>query len=395
MHFKTVIWAILVFISLLLLRFWVATLFFNADFYNHNVWVNFMKDFGTEDLYKHDFTPWAQANYPPVANFLFLWLDQLCHALFKFSSQETLATFYKLVSLLPETGLVTYFALKKKWLEASLILFNPGIFYNTLFWGQTEGAISSFTALSILSFFSGFTLFGFISFATALLIKQSALVFIPILAIIVYKLVPAKKIVLATVITLIYIWLSFAPFVDNFWTGPIKFYLQESGGQIHQHLASVNAFNFWYLLGLNNISDSQNFLGFDLRLWGYLLLILILIPLFFHLFHKQYPIRFDTFTSLGILMLSTFLFTTRMHERHFFPVLILLIPFAVSSKKNFAVYSFLSFYHFLNLYWVWQYPPLPLSFFFESSRINFMIVLTILSFVYIYISYLKHDNSRY
>jgi dolichyl-phosphate-mannose-protein mannosyltransferase len=384
---------LLIFSGLLLIRFYISLLFFNADFYNHNAWVNYMKDFGTRDLYSHDFTPWAKANYPPLANILFLGLDRL-YSLFFLSSEAMLSSFYKLVSIIPETALITYFLYKKRRLEAVIIFFNPGIFYNTLFWGQTEGAISSFTALSLISFLSSYTLFGFIFFATALLIKQSALVFLPVVAVLIYKTVSLKKIILASIITFIYMLIAFLPFTSNILIDPFVFFLKESGGQAHQHLATVNAFNFWFLIGQNNVPDAGTYLGISFRIWGYLLIIPILIPIILKFFRQKFTTKSEAFTVTAIIMLSTFLFTTRMHERHFFPSLILLLPFAVSSKKNFLIYSFLSCYHFLNLYWVWGYPNLPLSFFLMPSIVNSMIVVSIISFVIVYVYYLKHDYSR-
>ncbi len=387
--FRTISRAVLLFISLLGIRFWLSTLFFNADFYNHQAWVNFIKEFGTQSLYTHDFTPWAKAVYPPLVNTLFWQADLLSFKIFGSPSPEILTSFYKLISLIPETALITYFFFKKQKMAAFILFFNPGIFYNTLFWGQTEGAITSLTVLSIFFFFSRYTLFGFIAFTSALLIKQSALAFLPIITILVLKMVPAKNILLAVVISIFYTWIAFMPYADDFLFEPFRFYLINSGGLDHQHLSSVNAYNLWFLLGFNNHPDSLTFLGISHRIWGYTLLLFTLIPICGKLWRQKEITKLEAFTSLGILMLSTFLFTTRMHERHFFPVLIFLIPFALLSRKNFLLYCFLSFYHFLNLYWVWQYPSLPISFFFQPVILNFMTAITIGIFGYITINFLN------
>lgn len=382
---------IAIFLGLLLIRFFVSTLFFNADFYNHLAWVTYLKQFGTENFYNNDFTPWAKANYPPLANYLFLFFDNIAHTVFNNPSQEIISSFYKLVSIIPETALATYFLVTKKKLLSLIILLNPGIFYNTLFWGQTEGAISSLTAFSALSFISGYTLFGFMLFATSLLIKQSAIVFLPIIAVIVYKLVLFKKITLAFTLTFIYIWFAFIPFISSF-LDPIKFYLTESGGQAHQQFSSVNAFNFWFLIGLNNQPDSLRFLYLNLQTWGYLIIGIIILFVLKKIFRTKQLTQANIFTALGLTIFATFLFSTRMHERHFFPVLIFLLPFATSSKRNFCLYLFLSLYHFLNLYWVWGYPQLPLSIFLSENVINFMILGSILSFGYIMFNYLKKEK---
>ena len=131
--------------------FWSSWLF-NDDFYNYLTWIESLFRLGPFGFYSRDFSPWAQANYPPLTTGLFATFHLLARWLFPHEqSCALLATFYKLPRIFLETMLAVYMLWRKKYLLSTLLLFNPAIWYNILWWGQTEGLMTIFVMLGLIS----------------------------------------------------------------------------------------------------------------------------------------------------------------------------------------------------------------------------------------------------
>lgn len=375
------------FFGLLLIRFYISTFLFNNDFYNAQAWVNSIKEYGYAGFYERDFSPRAQANYPSLITIGYVWCDYLAHFMFGENiDMKVLASFYKLPSLLLETGLLVYLIICGKRLWAFLIAINPAIIYNTLFWGQTEGAIASLLFFSIALLFNNSVILAIIFFVLAMLVKQSALVFLPVLAILLIKKAPLDKIIIGTLLGLLIIWMSFVPFATrDILTYPITFYMQTLGGQSHQHQATVNGFNLWYLLGYNQRDDVLQLGLFTLRQWSQLLTYSLVGYLLYRMARYK-KITFDVaLTSAGLVSFAVFLFLTRMHERHLFPIFILLLPLALEKRFSLLAYYIVSLISFLNLFWVWHIELRFDRVWYLTETMSYMYaLLSIGSFIYFY-----------
>lgn len=341
---------LLIFLTFFIVRFLLSILFFNQDIINHINWVESLKKFGFTGFYERDFSPRAAANYPPLINFLFYSADHFYHLVFsQLRDINLLASFYKLPSILMETALITYLMIGSYWAWSLVILLNPAIVFNTIFWGQTEGIVIGLVFFSFIALFKKKNVLSFLIFTSALLVKQTAWVFLPIFALVVFKKVPKKQKIIGFILSLIFIWCSFSFFTDkNFFSYPISFFWQTSGGQSHQYLSSVNAFNFWYLLGLNSVSDSQTWLSISYRLWGIMFTLIFVFLILFKLGSQKKLSLNKTLIASGLLNFVVFLFMTRIHERHLFPSLVFLLPLAFASTVNFLFYGIVSLTHFFE-----------------------------------------------
>jgi dolichyl-phosphate-mannose-protein mannosyltransferase len=377
-------------------RWWLSTLFFNHDVVNHMYWVDSLKKDGLVGFYDRDFTPRAAANYPPLTNFLFLVGDKLYDKLgLDRTNLNLLASFYKLPSILAETFLLGYFFLKSKWFLSTFFLLNPGLFYNSLFWGQIEGLITALVFFSVVSFFSKRPALGFIFYLLAILSKQSAFVFLPVILLLAWKKTVLKEKIVGFFlgfVLLVLVFSFFAGRIDLIF--PLNFYKYTVGGQKHQHLASVNAFNFWYLLGFNNISDAVLWKGISFRFWGVILTLPLMVLVLGKLWRRPFLKR--SLMACGVLNFAACLFLTRIHERHLFPSLVFLLPSATWSFPSFVFYLVASLIHFLNLYWVWQYPGHKslLTVVNREGLIKIVTVLNLPLFSYFLWSFLKLKDER-
>ncbi|MDO8340402.1 MAG: hypothetical protein Q7T59_00330 [Candidatus Woesebacteria bacterium] len=87
----------------------------------------------------------------------------------------------------------------------------------------------------------------------------------------------------------------------------------------------------------------------------------------------------------AILSFIAFMFLPRMHERYFYPVLILLIPVAVADKKIRKLFYFFSTMHLLNLYHFWWVPKIDIL---VSILSNYLVEKTLLTLNLIFFIYL-------
>jgi len=87
--------------------------------------------------------------------------------------------------------------------------------------------------------------------------------------------------------------------------------------------ASLNAFNFYSLLGANYVNDASGFLVFSYHTWGMIAITGVTL-LTWYLYQKKQSPLFGPAAAL-LLMAGVFMFSSRMHERYLFPVVALAV----------------------------------------------------------------------
>lgn len=345
-------------------RYAMSLIRYNADIHNHIAWMESVKDAGWQGLYERDMEPRADVNYPPVTLYTF-WVGEEVYELLPASWQtaEIHASLYKVPSLIADCLVAwliwrfTAFSKRTKLLMMAAYLINPGLAYNSVYWGQVEALVSFFCIYSLILFSRGKPAEGLIAFTIAILSKQNALPLIPVIGLGLYLTRPHwKKVAGGVLVSLSIFFLSYMPLVplgSSPIVYPVKNYLSTIGGQPHQWQSTVNALNFWYWKGQNYAADSTEVGPLTARQVG---LVLTLIGTVIGL-AVGYTYRKNKYTALflaaTVISLWTFTFATRMHERHNYMMiayLTLLLP-AMRNKWPYITVSVISFY---NLYAVWQ-----------------------------------------
>ena len=230
-------------------------------------------------------------------------------------------------------------------------LFNPAVILNSSLWGQVD-AVFLLPALCMCLFLvRGKLVPAYISFAAAFLIKPQALFFAPLLFVAMLELLILKDFSFIRLlrslaygaITLCGAVLLCAPFgLNNVWNQ--YFSTVES-----YPYASVNAYNFWTLAGLNWASQDGTLMGIPYYAYGFgvifaAVVIVILVGLKRREHMEKYPL-------LGAFLITTiFVFSVRMHERYLYPALLLtLLAYLYKpSRQLFFCYGGLSLMHFYN-----------------------------------------------
>lgn len=367
----------MIFFALLIVRFWISTLSFNNDMLNHQAWVKSIKTGGFEGFYSRDVSPWASPNYPPLITASFYYSDVLANKL-HLTDYKVIFALYKLPAIAVETAAIVIILAVFGPFCAIIAALNPGIIYNTLLWGQTEGLVAGLVLLCLYLFFKKFPFWAMICFALALLVKQSSLIFAPLVFLILFKNFPLKKTFWPLVGFLILIFISFIPFAGkNFTTFTISFFQNASAGQAHQWQASVNALNFWYATGLNLVKDSTMFLNFSYRNISIVVTAILFVVIVYRFYKSKYSFE-NSLLASGMINFAVCIFLTRVHERHLLPTLLLLVPLAFKTGLNFVCYLALSSIYFINLYLIWNAK-------FYTTNENYLKILSIINIaIFIY-----------
>ena len=241
-------------------------------------------------------------------------------------------------------------------LAAALFAFNPAFFYNSSLWGQTDSLYALPLILSFYLLYRKKYVLSILSFLLALLTKPTAFfVFLPFFVFWLKK-VRLKDIYWSFVSFICVVLMLYLPFQKtNLITWIFNFYKDSLSGEIDYIVA--NAFNFWGLVhGFANVSERAPFLGVQSYILGCLLVFLINLSLLV-IYVKRGKGEFKNLALLSVVFSYTFfMFLPRVHERYFYPSLLMLTFLASLDKRVRKVFILVSFVHLINLYHFWWVP---------------------------------------
>ncbi len=227
---------------------------------------------------------------------------------------------------------------------AILYYLSPVVIFNSAVWGQIDGYYTLLIAIS-LYFISNDNIKGSaISYAFALATKPQSLLFGPVLLYYILQKKDFSKFITAAIYGLTSFYIFTLPISKGYdLVALFKFYMATFSGYKH---FTVNAFNIYYLLGLNK-TPTTDFL-FASHINTIVILIICLIAAYYF-FKSKADEKY--FTSAIFIMLFIFNFATMMHERYLFPVVLFSILAAIISKKDeFIIFSMaISFSNHLNV----------------------------------------------
>ncbi len=279
---------------------------------------------------------------------------------------------------------------------AASYLFNPAIILNSSLWGQVDSVFTLAIILLCLYLVDGKMYSAYIVFGIGILLKPQTLVFTPVLLVamldyIFLKDFSYKKLFHHLVVGLSVILCMIIPCLPFGLKNVISQYMTTLGSYPY---ASVNAYNFWSLLGLNWSSQYGTFLSISYKNWG-LLVILFIVLLTFIISLRNKNDRSKYPMLAAFIILTMFIFSVRMHERYMYPGLLLLL-FAYlykPVKANYLCYAGFSIMHLYNTAHV--------LFFYEPHNYNAKapaILLTsagmVFCIIYLYSNILRFYNGK-
>lgn len=307
------------------------------DLDTFRAWSYYLAEHGFQSFYGN-----VWSDYLPGYHYI-LWFLGIMHLWFvEHSIPLNEIILYKMPSMIADIGnaLFIYLIAKKfttplkSLLSAAFFLLSPAVLANSTFWGQVD----SFTTLFLLSSFY-FLLQNKLWLSAMLIglgtvIKPIAVLSIPIYLISVFIRFKDKGLSKAAFFLLISLSaaaLTFLPFAN---TPDLTLFISQRFQQtFHQYtFTSLNAFNIWAIVSDFWIPDQLAFLNISLQNWGNILFAIVYVPLLIILLLRlktgQHPVPILSFV-LTICYLAMFLLLTRIHERHMFfalGLMVLLLP---------------------------------------------------------------------
>lgn len=298
---------------------------------------------------------------------------------------------YKLPSIFADliTGYLIYLAVAKlKNKKAALIagclyLFNPAVFANSALWGQ----IDSFTAMFSMSaiwFFPANYLVSALSLSIGTLVKPQAAFVLPVILYLMYRRkIHLKKALIYALVGLIVFVLAFIPFSHG---NLFSFIISRLGLSASQYpYTSINAFNFWGLIGfwrLDTAAANFQLIG----IVASLLIMTILFLLNLKAKNKKYYLAAASF-------IISFMFLTRIHERHLLPSFAPLLVASFFSPSLMIVYWGLSLTYLANLYYSFQWISFDFLTVYSNSLIHIFIFINLVLFL-IFFLYSTNANQK-
>ncbi len=365
---------VIVFFFALLLRVALAfSDYYHSDIgYYHISWANYILTHGPQGFYEYFYGKGAV--YPPLIIFIFA---ILLSAYRLFSSvlpyignrEMVLVAFMKIPAILSDLGiayLVVKFTskidkkikLEQKILFAALVLFNPAFFYNSSYWGQIDSIPLFFVVWSIYLLLEKKYVASPIVFITALLMKQTAVLFLPLYFIFyLWKVHRIDVFFKSLGACLLVFYVSYIPFIPK--GGSLLYPIVEHikiASTFGSTYLSITAYNFWWIVsGQRWILDSKTIFGVYFGTYATLFFLMIYLTVIILFLRGKKTIK-NIFWSLFLIGVTGFLVLTKMHERHLIIALPFLLLMCLYSKKYISLYGFFSLFHLLNLYDAWHKP---------------------------------------
>lgn len=239
-------------------------------------------------------------------------------------------------------GVAIYFYTKKWGNKAAIFasclwLFSPATIFNSAFWGQTDGLMCLCLLLSFW-ILEKHPILAAVMFAISGLTKFQCLYFTPVFLYLLFKNYGIKKFLIGIGSAALTVLITFLPFMIATNRPWLFFEVYLNGGNAYPYL-TLNAFNIYGIFGLNWVKETTElFFSLNYADLNLVLTVLIFVATFVLMVVSK---RKCPFLFSFVLMQSLFLFTTRMHERYQFTVLIFILLATVIYKQKEFFNSFI------------------------------------------------------
>lgn len=328
---------------------------FDSDTVCFAAWANRIYELGPKGFY----SPEVFTDYPPG----YMYLLYLIGAVYAKSGISFLGAGHLLLLRLPSIlsdlgcGALLGLAARKRLSSRTgfflclAYLFQPAVILNSSVWGQVDSVFTLTLLVACLALYGGRLSVAYLAFGAGLLIKPQALFIAPVLLTGFLKQVILRDFsvrrllvnlgeILATLAGMVLLCVPFG--LANVW----KQYFSTIGSYPY---ASVNAYNFWALLGKSWVHQDELLLGLPIRLWGTLLLsCVIAATLIIGLAKRTATVNYAFLSAF--LLVGIFVFSVRMHERYLYPAMLffLLAYVFTPAKQLLLCYGGFSLLHFIN-----------------------------------------------
>lgn len=333
---------------------------YTTDMTCFKAWSDMIYDNGISKFYYVD----EGNGYPPGYMFV-LWCMAVFRHIFGIETGSDTGVFLiKLFPILCDLGaaFVIYLLAKKRFSEgvslmlSTLYALNPMMIIDSSMWGQVDSVFTLTVLLTCYLCMEQKRIPAYFVFCLGALLKFQTIMFAPILIFTIIEQVflndfSVKKMVRDLIGGLSAIAAMFLFAVPFGLDVVVPKYVNSLG--LFEY-CTVNAYNFWMIMGKNWVAQTEKFLFLPCETWGNLAIVVaVLLSAFVFFRMKQDKSKY--FVSMVVLISCVFLFSVRMHERYLFPAIVLMLAaFLYHPTKEFF-YAFVGFsvVQFINTFHVY------------------------------------------
>lgn len=351
------LWASLLFLGALSLRLYLgySSEGFTTDLDTFKSWANLANSVGFGQIYHEDIF----LDYPPGYLYVLVFLEKLRLLLGLPMESQAYSLLIKMPSILADLfcgGAVLLLAQRKLGEKSALLLsgaylFCPAVFLNSAQWGQADSFCTAILLGSLLLLYQERYIPSAVLYGLSIACKPQMFIFAPLYLFFALKRRRFGMLGLGVLLAVGTLLLTALPFTQDF---NFLWLLERYQSTLDYYsFYSVNAYNFWSLIGWNWKALPAGLAGDALDLLG-----AVIATVLCGVWVFRSKSRAVVFYCPALLMAAMYAFSVKMHERYLFPALLfLLLSFVFTKDKGMLrAFALCAVAHYANVaYVLWQF----------------------------------------
>lgn len=351
------LWAFLLFLGALSLRLYLgySSEGFTTDLDTFKSWANLANSVGFGQIYHEDIF----LDYPPGYLYVLVFLEKLRLLLRLPMESQAYSLLIKMPSILADLlcgGAVLLLAQRKLGEKSALLLsgaylFCPAVFLNSAQWGQADSFCTAILLGSLLLLCQERYIPSAVLYGLSIACKPQMFIFAPLYLFFALKRRRFGMLGLGVLLAVGTLLLTALPFTQDF---NFLWLLERYQSTLDYYsFYSVNAYNFWSLIGWNWKALPAGLAGDALDLLG-----AVIATVLCGVWVFRSKSRAVVFYCPALLMAAMYAFSVKMHERYLFPALLfLLLSFVFTKDKGMLrAFALCAVAHYANVaYVLWQF----------------------------------------
>ena len=351
------LWASLLFLGALSLRLYLgySSEGFTTDLDTFKSWANLANSVGFGQIYHEDIF----LDYPPGYLYVLVFLEKLRLLLGLPMESQAYSLLIKMPSILADLfcgGAVLLLAQRKLGEKSALLLsgaylFCPAVFLNSAQWGQADSFCTAILLGSLLLLCQERYIPSAVLYGLSIACKPQMFIFAPLYLFFALKRRRFGMLGLGVLLAVGTLLLTALPFTQDF---NFLWLLERYQSTLDYYsFYSVNAYNFWSLIGWNWKALPAGLAGDALDLLG-----AVIATVLCGVWVFRSKSRAVVFYCPALLMAAMYAFSVKMHERYLFPALLfLLLSFVFTQDKGMLrAFALCAVAHYANVaYVLWQF----------------------------------------
>lgn len=351
------LWASLLFLGALSLRLYLgySSEGFTTDLDTFKSWANLANSVGFGQIYHEDIF----LDYPPGYLYVLVFLEKLRLLLGLPMESQAYSLLIKMPSILADLfcgGAVLLLAQRKLGEKSALLLsgaylFCPAVFLNSAQWGQADSFCTAILLASLLLLCQERYIPSAVLYGLSIACKPQMFIFAPLYLFFALKRRRFGMLGLGVLLAVGTLLLTALPFTQDF---NFLWLLERYQSTLDYYsFYSVNAYNFWSLVGWNWKALPAGLAGDALDLLG-----AVIATVLCGVWVFRSKSRAVVFYCPALLMAAMYAFSVKMHERYLFPALLfLLLSFVFTQDKGMLrAFALCAVAHYANVaYVLWQF----------------------------------------